>query len=285
MEYIDLHLHSSCSDGTMSPAELVRAAVKAGIKGIAITDHDTIEGIDEALQEGKKQGIEIVAGVEISAYLGDIPLHILGYGFRHEDPMLLENLEKIQTARNDRNDRILAHLNLLGIDVTREDLRRHSRTGQTGRPHIAKLLVEKKVVKTMEEAFSRYLGKGGLAYAERKRLDAADAIAMITAADGIAVLAHPLTIDHTMAILPAVLMKMKAIGLAGVEAYYPIYSNTTRRKIIELSSQLGMLVTGGSDFHGATRNGTCLGGCNKKQRAPYELLLTLNNRLRSPGGS
>ena len=283
MEYIDLHLHSSCSDGTMTPAELVRAAVKAGIRGIAITDHDTIEGIAEALQEGKKHGIEIVAGVEMSAYLDDTPLHILGYGFRHEDPILLKNLEKIQSARNERNDRILTNLNLLGIDVTRDDLARHSRTGQTGRPHIARLLVEKKVVKTMDEAFSRYLGKGGLAYAERKRLNAADAIAMITAADGIAVLAHPLTIDQTMATLPAVLTKMKEIGLAGVEAYYPIYSNTTRRRIIELSMHLGLLVTGGSDFHGATRNGTCLGGCNKKQRAPYELLLTLHNRLRHPG--
>lgn len=283
MEYIDLHLHSSCSDGTMTPAELVRAAAKAGIRGIAITDHDTIEGIDEALREGKKQGVEIVAGVEMSAYLDDIPLHILGYGFRHEDPILLKNLEKIQAARNERNDTILANLNLLGIDVTRDDLKRHSRSGQTGRPHIARLLVEKKVVRTMDEAFSRYLGKEGLAYAERKRLDAADAIAMITAADGVAVLAHPLTIDHTMATLPAVLMKMKAMGLVGVEAYYPIYTNAVRHRIIELSRQLGMLVTGGSDFHGATRNGTCLGGCNKKQRAPYELLLTLHNRLRHPG--
>jgi hypothetical protein len=285
MEYIDLHLHSSCSDGTMTPAELVRAAVKAGIKGIAITDHDTIEGVEEALREGKKQGIEIIAGVEISAYLDDTPMHILGYGFRHEDPLLLQNLQKIQAARNERNDRIMARLNLLGIAVTGDDLRRHSRTGQTGRPHIARLLVEKKVVRSMDEAFSRYLGKGGLAYAERKRLDAADAIAMITAAEGVAVLAHPLTIDQTMATLPAVLMQMKEIGLAGVEAYYPIYSPATRRRIIELSSRMGLLVTGGSDFHGATRNGTCLGGCNKKQRAPYELLLTLHNRLRHPGSA
>ncbi|MCK9296050.1 MAG: PHP domain-containing protein [Desulfobulbaceae bacterium] len=279
MDYIDLHLHSSCSDGTMTPAELVLEAVKAGIKGIAITDHDTAEGIDEALQEGKRQGVEVLSGIEVSAYLDDIPMHILGYGFRHGDAALQQNLQKIQTARNERNNGILAKLNTLGIDATREDLRRYSRTGQTGRPHIARLLIEKKLVKTIDEAFYRYLRKGGLAYVERKRLMASDAIAMITAAGGIAVLAHPLTIDHTMLTLPAILREMKGIGLEGVEAYYPIYSATVRQKIMTLCQQMNLLITGGSDFHGAIRNGTSLAEINKKQRAPYELLVALKNHL------
>lgn len=279
MEYIDLHLHSSCSDGTMTPAELVQEAVRAGIRGIAVTDHDTVEGIDEALEEGQRQGVEVLSGVEISAYLDDIPMHILGYGFRHRDAGLQQNLQKIQTARNERNAGILAKLNALGIDATREDLRRHSQTGQTGRPHIARLLLEKKVVKTTDEAFYRYLRKGGLAYVERKRLMAADAIAMITAAGGIAVLAHPLTIDQTMLTLPAVLREMKGIGLGGLEAYYPIYSAGVRQKLIDLGRQLELLITGGSDFHGAIKNGTALVEINRRQRTPYQLLLDLKNHL------
>lgn len=279
MEYIDLHLHSSCSDGAMTPAELVQEAVRAGIRGIAITDHDTIEGIDEALEEGERQGVEVLSGVEISAYLDDIPMHILGYGFRHRDAALQQNLKKIQAARNERNDGILAKLNALGIDATRQDLRRHSQTGQTGRPHIARLLIEKKLVKTINEAFYRYLRKGSLAYVERKRLMAADAIAMITAAGGIAVLAHPLTIDQTMLSLPAVLLEMKGIGLEGVEVYYPIYSVAVRRKLIALCQQMGLLITGGSDFHGAMRNGISLSVINKKQRVSYQLLVALKNRL------
>jgi len=263
----------------MPPAELVREAVKASIKGIAITDHDTTEGIDEALEEGERQGVEVLSGIEISAYLDDIPMHILGYGFRHGDAVLQQKLQKIQTARNVRNDGILAKLNSLGIDTTREDLKRYSRTGQTGRPHIARLLIEKKLVRTIDEAFYRYLRKGGLAYVERKRLMASDAIAMITAAGGIAVLAHPLTIDQTMLTLPSILLEMKEIGLEGLEAYYPIYSATVRQKLIALCQQMGLLITGGSDFHGAIRNGTSLAEINKKQRAPYQLLVALKNHL------
>jgi len=279
MEYIDLHLHSSCSDGTMTPAELVQEAARARIRGIAITDHDTIEGIDEALEEGARQGVEVISGVEISAYLDDIPMHILGYGFRHRDATLQQSLKRIQTARNERNDGILAKLNTMGIDATREDLRRHSQTGQTGRPHFARLLIEKKLVRTIDEAFYRYLRKGAMAYVERRRLMASDAIAMITAAGGIAVLAHPLTIDQTMLPLPAVIMEMKELGLEGVEVYYPIYSAAVRQKLIALCQQMGLFITGGSDFHGAIRNGASLGQINKKQRAPYELLVALKNRL------
>ena len=188
MDCIDLHLHSTCSDGTMSPSQLVHEAARRNIKAIAITDHDTIEGVEEALLEGKSCKVEILSGVEISAYLDDIPMHILGYGFRHTDAALQESLKKIQQARNDRNIAILKKLNDLGIDVTQDDLKKQSKTGQAGRPHIASLLVEKKIVHSMDEAFSRYLRKDGRAFAERKKLMAQDAIAMINEAGGIAAL-------------------------------------------------------------------------------------------------
>ena len=128
MDYIDLHLHSTCSDGTMSPSQLVHEAARRNIKAIAITDHDTIEGVEEALHEGKNCEVEILSGVEISAYLDDIPMHILGYGFHHTDAALQESLKKIQQARNDRNIAILKKLNDLGIDVTQADLKKQSKT-------------------------------------------------------------------------------------------------------------------------------------------------------------
>lgn len=279
MNYIDLHLHTTCSDGTFTPKELVQEAKKAGLSGIAITDHDTIEGVDEALAAGSKRGIEVLSGIEISAYLDEIPMHILGYGFRHQDASLQNDLKKIQKARSVRNDGILTRLNALGIDVTKNDLMRYSEVGQTGRPHFAKLLVEKKIVKTVDEAFYRYLRKGGRAYVERKRLMVSDAIAMITNAGGIAVLAHPLSIDQTMLTLPSIIREIKTFGLAGLEAYYPIYSLTIRQKLIKIAQELGLLITGGSDYHGAFRNEATLAAINRKQKAPYELFLKLKDHL------
>ncbi|MFH1217571.1 MAG: PHP domain-containing protein [Pseudomonadota bacterium] len=279
MKYIDLHLHSNCSDGTMTPEELVEEAHRLGISAISITDHDTIEGTAEAMEAGKKRGVEVVSGVEISAYLDDTPLHMLGYGFRHSDLALHEKLKQVQLAREERNSKILYNLGQLGINITPAELKKQSGTGQTGRPHIAAILMEKKIVRTMDEAFARYLRRGAAAYAERTRLMATDAIDMISAAGGIAVLAHPLTLDRTMLTLATVLERLHKLGIAGVEAYYPIYSVGERGKIIGLCRELGLLITGGSDFHGSMRNGTRLGGNNKKQRVPYELFEKLKQQL------
>ncbi|MCB2181132.1 MAG: PHP domain-containing protein [Desulfobulbaceae bacterium] len=279
MEYIDLHLHSSFSDGTMSPTQLVGEAVLEEIKAIAITDHDTIEGVAEAFEAGRMNGIEVISGVELSAYHAETPMHILGYGFSHDDQSLSEKLQKVQQARNERNLAILKKLNTLGLQVTHDDLAKFSPTGQAGRPHIASLLVEKKIVKTMDEAFAKYLRKDGLAYASRQKLMAEDAISMIRSAGGIAVLAHPLTLDRSMTLLPSILDALIELGLQGVEAYYPIHSVSVRKKLIALSQQKGLFITGGSDYHGTIRNGTRLGGNNKKQQVPYDLLATLKHQL------
>lgn len=279
MHYIDLHTHSQCSDGTMSPAELIREAVKENIKAISITDHDTAEGTQEALFEGEKRGVEVLSGVEISAFLHDIPMHILGYGFACNNEKFQQQLKRVQKARNERNLSIINKLVDLGFDIQAEELKKYSPTGQTGRPHIASLLVEKKIVKNMDEAFSRFLRKDGLAYVARKKLLADDAINMIRSAGGIAVLAHPLTLDRSMSILPAVLQELIKLGLEGIEAYYPIHSKNIRRNLIDLAEQFGLIITGGSDYHGTIRNGTRLGGNNKQQRVPYDLYTHLTERL------
>ncbi len=263
----------------MTPSELVQAAVKENIKAISITDHDTVEGTSEALEEGEKHGIDILPGVEISAFLHDTPMHILGYGFNHEDNEFKNELKKIQEARNERNISIIKKLVALGFDVQAEELKKYSPTGQTGRPHIASLLIDKKIVHTMDEAFARYLRKDGLAHVARKKLLTRDAISMIHSAGGIAVLAHPLTLDRTMTTLPAVLEELKGLGLEGLEAYYPTHSKTVRKKLIETAGRFDLLITGGTDFHGTIRNGTKLGGTNKQQKIPYEIYTQVKKKL------
>lgn len=278
MEYIDLHLHSTYSDGTMTPAELVQEAVKQKIRAIAVTDHDTCQGTSEALVEGERLGVEVISGIEISAYLDDTPLHILGYGFDHKDPDLFKRLKNIQRHRDERNKNIATKLYAMGITITDEELLRHSPDGQTGRPHFAALLIEKKIIKTMNEAFDIYLGKDKLAYAPRKMLMVQEAISMIRNAHGIAVLAHPLSIDRTLELHPMVLAQLKEYGLGGVEVFYPTHSKKIRQKLTDISRNLGLLITGGSDFHGAIRNGTRLGGTNK-QRVPYELFAEIKQHM------
>ncbi len=262
----------------MTPSELVQEAVIKRIKAIAVTDHDTSEGVSEALAEGEKQGIEILSGVEISAYLDDTPLHILGYGFDHRDPDLLVSLKSVQNHRNERNKKIQEKLNALGIEITTDDLLRHSPNGQTGRPHFATALIEKKTVQTMNEAFDIYLGKDKLAYVSRKKLMAQKAISMINEAGGLAVLAHPLAIDRTLELHPMILARLKEYGLGGVEVFYPTHSKKIRKKLTTISRNLGLLITGGTDFHGAIRNGTYVGGTNK-QKVPYELFTEIKQHL------
>lgn len=284
MAYIDLHIHSICSDGTMTPTEIVMEAKKKGLRGIAITDHDTVEGVAEESRAAREHDIDVLSGVEISAYLHDTPLHILGYGFQHDHPALLTGLAKVQKARHLRNVQILDNLNALGITIAPEDLERLSQRGQAGRPHIARLLVERNIVRNMDEAFEVYLRRDGRAYASRQVLAAREAIAMITAAGGIAVLAHPLTVDRTLASLPGIVTRLQEMGLAGIEIYYPIHSAKVRRRLKELSIQLDLLVTGGSDYHGAIRHGTSLGGNGTTPRVPYELMTKLKKHLARRNG-
>ena len=192
---IDLHIHSTYSDGVLRPAELVDLAKNQGLSAIAITDHDTADGTDEAIQRGFEKEIEVVSGIEISSWHGETSMHILGYGFRHDDEQFISRLRLLQQGRETRNVRIIENLNKLGIRVELEELLQYSEYGQTGRPHIARLLVDKGVTKTIDLAFKHYLRRGAPAYAERFRFSAHDAIAMIREAGGIAVLAHPSSLD------------------------------------------------------------------------------------------
>jgi len=271
MGWIDLHIHSTYSDGTLSPAAIVDLAKKTGLQAIALTDHDTMAGVAEALARGRQVDVEVIAGIEISAWHEIMPLHILGYGLRVDEPDLKHRLLRLQQGRLIRNTRIVANLNRLGIDLTMAELSACSEHGQAGRPHLARLLVKKRVVASEDEAFSRYLRRGGAAYAERFKYYADEAITMIREAGGIAVLAHPGTLDFNRVSITDLLRELQRLGLQGVEVYYPTHSVSTIQKLKRIADRLDLLITGGSDFHGNNRSKAPLGG-TRKSRVPYHLL-------------
>jgi len=267
---IDLHLHSTCSDGTMSPGELVSMAARTGLSAIAITDHDTVAGTEEALEEGIVQGVSVISGLELSVAHKGMDLHLLCYDFDWKNKTLLSMLKRLQSARLDRNDKILGILNKMGIAITAEELSAESGGGLAGRPHIARLLVKKGCVKTMNEAFSRYLKKNACAYVRRFVLDSDEAINLAHMAHGLAVLAHPIQLGYSLENLPTLLENLKLLGLDGVECYYPTQKGKIQKKISKLAERFDLLQTGGSDYHGDIRPGTSLAG-SKRFSVPLEL--------------
>jgi predicted metal-dependent phosphoesterase TrpH len=272
---IDLHIHSTFSDGLLKPAEVVDLADSQGLKAIAITDHDTAAGTDEAMQRGNEKKIEVLAGIEISSWHGDTSMHILGYRFKHEDKKFNSRLQLLQDGRESRNIRIIENLNKLGIKVDLGELLHYSEYGQTGRPHIARLLVDKGVTKTIDLAFKYYLRRGAAAYAERFRFSALDAIAMIREAGGIAVLAHPSSLDPTLRSIPLLLKNLRKMGLEGVEVYYPSHSPKAVKALLQMADEMGLLITGGSDFHGMERVGYTTDDWLHKTHVPYDIVTAM----------
>lgn len=275
---IDLHIHTTISDGTMTPGEIVTLASKKGLKAIAITDHDTFAGVEEAQLAGKGVGLEVISGIELSAQYQDINIHLLGYLFDHKDENFIAALRKIQAGRIERNLRIIERLNKLKIELTIEEVEEFSIKGQVGRPHIASLLVRKGYVDTMDEAFEIYLGSGGLAYESRYLFQLPEAIANIKRAGGLAILAHPYHIYNNCKNFKRYLDELSAMGLDGIEAYYPTHSRKFRKELLQLSTEKSLLVTGGSDFHGDIRPGTTLAG-GKNVSVPYDLLHSMKKQV------
>ena len=275
---VDLHIHSTYSDGTCSPAELVAIARARGLTAISITDHDTMEGTAEALDAGAALGIEIVPGLEMSVVHGSTHLHLLGYYADPGNNHLAGTLRDIQQARLERNNRIIEKLNDLSLVLTLSDVEAKSTLGQTGRPHIAQVLLEKGYVATIDQAFSRYLGRGAAAYVPRKVMDAGESIRLIRSAGGIAVLAHPATIDNSLRTIPALVQELVDLGLEGVEAFYPAHSRKNQKQLTTLAQCYGLVVTGGSDHHGDIRPGTTMASGTNVYVPPF-VLEQLKQRL------
>jgi predicted metal-dependent phosphoesterase TrpH len=281
---IDLHIHSTASDGTLSPAEIIALALRIGIGAISITDHDSIAGAREALIGGIPEMLGFLTGVEISAepppfYSGAGSIHILGYGLRLDDPELNRALEKLQDSRRQRNPEILARLNKQGISIRIDEVEKEAADGQPGRPHIAKLLVKKGVVKSIDEAFDRYLGKGKSAYVDKFRIDSVQAVELINAAGGIPVLAHPCLLElEGVEQLDELLQEMMSMGLKGLEVYYPQHSPEQTRQYADLARRHDLLMTGGTDFHGDIQPEIHLGVGKGDFHVPYALYEKLIQR-------
>ncbi len=253
MSRIDLHVHTTHSDGSFSTREVMAFAKQAGLTALAITDHDIVEAIPEATAIGQELGIEVVPGVEISSRLGESELHILGYFLNWTDPILAQRLSTLRDSRHLRNPKIVQRLNDLGIPITYEEVRALAGTESVGRPHIARLLMEKKFVSSAKEAFDRYLANGRPAFVDRELPLPAEAVRWIREAGGVPVLAHPTWVRTSADGLRGLVRDLKAAGLGGIEVHYSTHTPSQTTEYLDLAKQCDLLVTGGSDFHGVTK--------------------------------
>ncbi len=282
MELIDLHAHTTASDGSLSPTELVNLAHQIALKAIAITDHDTVAGVHEALARGRELGLEVVPGIEISAEFKHGTMHMLGYFIDPDHPNLVAKLTKLQEARRNRNPKIVAKLNELGIDITMEEIVAVSGGEQIGRPHFAKVMLDKGYVSTFNEAFDRYLAKGAPAYMDKFRFTPNEAMAMIHESGGLPVLAHPFTLRlNTPDALEALIADLVKNGLDGLEVYYSEHTPEMSKTYLALAEKYNLCPTGGSDFHGQNKSHIELGRGMGDLAVPYAWLSSLRSRWRN----
>ncbi len=247
----DLHLHTTASDGTDTPGELVRRAASKGFEVIAITDHDTMSGVAEAQEVGRKLGVRVISGVEISAG-GDTEVHVLGYAIQQPDG-LMQVLERMRLERSQRMQKMVMRLNEIGVPV---HLKRVTGLAQesVGRSHLARVLVEDGVVRDVREAFQRYLAPGKPAYVEREKLSVSQAVSLIASAGGIPVIAHPGQNHGDTFWMKERFAALREDGLRGIEAYHMAHSQQQAMAFARAAKDLNLLVTGGSDYHGTIKN-------------------------------
>ncbi len=275
-KYIDLHVHSTASDGSFPPAEVVRNAKAGGLAAMALTDHDTVDGLAEAVAAGEREGVEVIPGVEISAQCPGGTMHILGLFVDYHNGRLDERLAVLKQARIDRNPQIIAKLNALNIPITMARVEEISGGGQVGRPHIARALMEAGYVKSIQEAFDTFLRMGGKAYVSKYRFPPAEALTMIREAKGIPVLAHPFTLGLGSAFaLKNRLVELKGQGLAGIEVFYSEHTPEQEALYLKLARELDLLITGGSDYHGLNKPEITLGSMASQKKLTYKLVEAL----------
>jgi predicted metal-dependent phosphoesterase TrpH len=256
----DLHMHSTCSDGSLSVPELVQAVHAADVSAFALTDHDTVAGLAQATDVAQALGLKLIPGVELSTRLDQLELHILGYGFDPAHPLLTAKLQEQREARHGRIPALVAKLNELGLPITVEDVYRIAQGANPGRPHVAKALVERGFVRDTEDAFRRYLSDSGPANVKKRVPMPQEAIAWIHAAGGKAVWAHPLArAIQRPGGLEQLARELRDQGLDGLEEVHPAQDPNARRRLRRIAREVGLKLTGGSDFHGEATPGVALG--------------------------
>ncbi len=250
---IDLHMHSTFSDGTDTPEELIGHAVGLGLNAVALTDHDNTAGLPRFLKAGEGKPLRTVPGVELSVVHRPGAMHILGYFIRHDDPALNDQLTRIRTARSERNREIFDNLNKLGLSMTWDEIAAFAGEDVVGRPHFAQAMVTRGYVSDTQEAFDRYLARGKPAYARRRVMTPEEAVSAIKSAGGVPVLAHPISLKLKFNELRDLIKQLRFQGLEGVEAYYSQHSNGLRDQILHIARDFDLVPTGGSDYHGAVK--------------------------------
>lgn len=280
MRTLDLHTHTTASDGDQSPTQLITRAHTVGLTVLAVTDHDTTDGVAEAMEAGNRLGVEVVPGIELSAQIDYGQCHILGLGIDPHHAGLLERLRDIQYKRVNRNALIIGKLRALGIDITLTEVEQMAGGDIVARPHFAKVLIAKGVVSSVQEAFDKLLAEGKPGNAPKEKVTQIEAIELIHAAGGVAILAHPNNLKRsTPEETEQFILALQAQGLDGIEARYNLHTPEENTRYLALADRHSLLTSGGSDFHGPTvKPKVMLGDVENGKAGPYSLLQAIRAR-------
>ena len=276
MPKVDLHIHSTASDGRLSPAEIVHTSVELGLTIIALADHDTVDGIAPALAAAKAfPRLKVIPGVEISTDMPTDEVHVLGYFIDYTDYELQTTLERMRHSRQKRAQRMIAKLRNLGIHIEWQRVREIAGSGSVGRPHLAQAMLEKGYIASAGEAFAKFIGRDGPAYATRDKMTPPESVRLIRRCNGLPVLAHPLTINDP----EKMVVELKAAGLVGIEAYYDNYTADEIDRLVSLANKYNLIVSGGSDYHGLDADTeTMIGGTDVPTEAAEQLIALAEQR-------
>lgn len=273
-KYIDLHCHTTFSDGTLTPEEVISLGEHTGLSALAITDHDTVDAIPFALEAAKIHSLEVIPGIELATGYGtkNTEIHIVGLFIDCKNPSLLSLTEKIVAERNARNSLMIKKLNSLGFEITLDELKAESGGKIISRPHYARLMVSKGYVKDISDAFSKYIGDGKAGYVKRSLPTPEEVISAILSSGGIPILAHPTLYSMNYNEIRKMVDEFKSLGLLGIEVMYSTYNHEQEREITRIAKEKELLFSGGSDFHGENKKGIHLGTGKGNLRIPYEFL-------------
>lgn len=277
MKRIDLHVHSTESDGTFTPTEIAFYAKAKGLDAIALTDHDTIKGVRRCMEAGKKVGLAVIPGIEFAVQHNNIEIHVLGYNFDIDHPELNATLRTFLTNRTHRNEKMLAQLQSIGLNITMADVEATCQDpeGVITRAHFANALLNKGYVSSVTDAFHKYLSSGRPGYVSRSKVSPSECIRLIHDAGGIAVLAHPMIYGLSFADTVQLIFELKSLGLDGVEVIYPKHTEETILDLFNICLQNKLVPTGGSDFHGVNKPNLDIGVGYGDTKVPIEILAAI----------